>query len=185
MSDQNVKSSGAADRYATALFALAQDAGIVDVVESELASLKAILLAHPVLADVLGSPVVSVADKAAVITQITKKAGLGALTHSFVGAAAQGKRAGELSHMVDRFVALCAAQRGTMHAQATTAQAMSAKQKKDLEGALKKALGQDVDVTTQVDPALLGGMIVKIGSRMFDSSIKSKLAGLKLALKES
>ncbi len=185
VSGQDVISSGAADRYAKALFALAQDAGIVDVVESELASLKAILLAHPELAEVLASPVVSAADKAAIITQITKKAGLGALTHSFVGAAAEARRAGELAHMADRFAALSAAARGTLQAQAVTAQPMSAKQQKQLAAALKKALGQDVEISSRVDPALLGGLIVQVGSRMFDSSLKSKLEGLKLAMKES
>ncbi len=185
MSGQDVLSSGAADRYAKALFALAQDAGIVDVVESELASLKAILLAHPELAAVLASPVVSAAEKAAVITHITKKAGLGALTHSFVGAAAEARRAGQLMHMADRFAALTAQASGTVQAQAVTAQPMSAKQQKELAAALKKALGQDVRISTRVDPALLGGLTVKVGSRMFDSSLKTKLEGLKLAMKES
>lgn len=185
VSGQDVFSSGAADRYARALFALAQDADIVDVVESELASLKAILLAHPALAGALESPVISAAEKAAVITQITKKAGLGALTHSFVGAAAQARRAGELSHMADRFAALSAARHGIVQAHAVTAQPMSARQQKDLAAALKKASGQEVKITTRVDPALLGGLIVKVGSRMFDSSLKSRLEGLNLAMKES
>ena len=185
MSGQDPLSSGAADRYARALFALAQDANIIDVVESELASLKAILLAHPALAEVLESPIVSAAEKAAVITQIAKKASLGALTHNFVGAAAEARRAGELSHMVDRFAALSAARRGTVQAHADTAQPLSARQQKDLAAALKKALGKEVKITTRVDPALLGGLVVKVGSRMFDSSLKSKLDGLNLAMKES
>ena len=185
MSGQGVKSSGAADRYAKALFDLAQDAGIVDVVESELAALKAILLAHPALAEVLASPVVSHEQKAAIITQTVKKAGLGTLTHSFVGAAALARRAGELSAMADRFAALSAAHRGTLEAEAVSAQEMSAKQEKDLAAALQKALGREVKIAKRVDPALLGGLIVKVGSKMFDSSLKSRLEGINLAMKES
>ncbi len=185
MSGQDVKTSGAADRYARALYALAQDAGTIDVVESELAGLKAILQAHPALVGALASPVISASEKAALIREITKKAGFSELTHNFVGAAAKARRAGELSHMADRFALLCAKERGSIQAEAVTALPMSARQEKELTSTLKKVLGQDVKIETRVDPALLGGLIVKTGSRMFDNSLKSKLEGLTMVMKES
>ncbi len=185
MSGQDVKSSGASDRYATALFELAQDVGKVDVLEGELMALKAILAANPALTQHMASPVVGASEKASAITAITKKAGFSTLTSNFTGVVASSGRAGELFHMVDRFVLLCAKAKGAVHAEAASAQPMSAKQEKDLASALKKVLGQDVKIETRVDPALLGGLIVKIGSRMFDSSLKSKLDGLNLVMKES
>ncbi len=185
VSGQDVKTSGAADRYARALFELAQDAKSTDVLEKELSVLKSTLDENTELMQVLASPIVGSTEKASVITAIAKKAGFSKLAINFVGAVAMAGRAGELSQMTDHFAFLCAQARGAVQAEATTAQPMSAKQEKDLVSTLKKVLGQDVKVETRVDPAMLGGLIVKIGSRMFDSSLKSKLEGLTMVMKES
>lgn len=185
MSGQDVKSSGAADRYANALFELAQEAKASDSVEREMVSLKEILANHEALSQTLSSAVVGGSEKAAAITGVCAKVGMSALTCNFVGVAATAGRAGELSQMANSYIDMCAAGRGALQAEAATAQALSAKQEKDLAAMLKKALGQEVKVETRVDPALLGGLVIKIGSRMFDSSLKSKLEGLNLAMKES
>ncbi len=185
MSGQDVKSSGAADRYAKALFELAKDAKSTDIVEAELAVIKDTLFQNDELTHVLSSPVIGATEKAAAITAVAKKAKLSKLTINFVGAVASAGRAGELSHMADCFALMCARARGTLQAEAATAQPMSAKQEKDLASTLKKVLGQDVKIETRVDPALLGGLVIKIGSRMFDNSLKTKLDGLNLVMKES
>lgn len=185
LSGQDVKSSGAASRYATALFELAQDANKVDGVEQEMIALKKVLGANDELSLTLSSSVVSASDKAAAVVGVASKSGFSALTCNFVGMAAGAGRAGELGHMADCYQDMCAIERGALKAEAVSAQALSAKQEKDLAATLKKALGQDVKIETQVDPALLGGLVVKVGSRMFDSSLKSKLEGLNLAMKES
>ncbi len=185
MSGQDVKSSGASDRYATALFELAEGVGKLDLLEGEMATLKGILATNAELTHFLASPVIGTSEKANAITAIANKAGFSTLTSNFTGVVASSGRAAELSLMVDRFTLLCAQARGAVHAEAVTAQPMSAKQEKDLAGAIKAALGQDVKIETRVDPALLGGLVVKIGSRMFDSSLKSKLEGLNLVMKES
>jgi F-type H+-transporting ATPase subunit delta len=185
VSGQDVITSGAAGRYATALFALAQEAKNTDGVEAELVELKALLAKHAPLAQTLASPVVGASQKAAIITAIAKKAGFSKLTINFTGAVAMAGRAGELTHMADSFALMCAKARGALHAEAASAHPLSAKQEKDLADTLKKVLGQDVKIETRVDPALLGGLVLKIGSRMFDSSLKSELEGLTMVMKES
>ena len=185
VSGQDVKTSGAAARYAKALFELAKEANCIDSIEAELSVLKNALTENADLSDALNSPVIGAAEKAAVITAIAKKATLSKLTTNFVGAAAKAGRAGELAQMAAAYAMMCAEARGTLHAEAATAQPMSAKQEKDLASTLKKVLGQDVNIETRVDPALLGGLVIKIGSRMFDSSLKSKLEGLTMVMKES
>jgi F-type H+-transporting ATPase subunit delta len=185
VSGQDVKTSGAAARYARALFELAKEANCIDSIEAELSVLRSALTENADLSGALNSPVIGAAEKAAVITAIAKKAKLSKLTTNFVGMAAKAGRAHELVQMTAAYAMMCAKARGALHAEAATAQPMSAKQEKDLASTLKTVLGQDVNIETRVDPALLGGLVIKIGSRMFDSSLKSKLEGLTMVMKES
>ena len=155
------------------------------MIESELVRLNHVLNRHEALLNILASAVVEASEKASIITAIAKKAGFSSLTINFVGTVSQAGRAGELPVMVDRFVRMCARARGSLRAEAASAKPMDDKQKNRLTSTLKQVLGQDVILETRVEPALLGGLMVKIGSRMFDNSLKTKLEGLKMAMKES
>ncbi|VAV94621.1 ATP synthase delta chain [hydrothermal vent metagenome] len=116
---------------------------------------------------------------------MAQKSKFSPLVANFIGVICQNGRAMELIEIVDAFLAKVAAAKGVIHASATTAQALSSKQKTNLAAGLKKTLGRPVQLETEVDSRLLGGLIVQVGSRMFDSSLQTQLEGLKLAMKES
>jgi len=131
------------------------------------------------------SPVVSDADKAKALLVLAKKAKLGKLVSNFIGIVASNGRAGELPAMVAAFEHMLAEKRGTENALVTSATKLSAAQISAIKASLKKSLGHAVLLETRIDPDLLGGFAVKIGSKYFDASLKTKLDGLKLALKEA
>ncbi len=176
---------GIAGRYATALFELADDAGALEPVEKDLSDLGAIIEENADLRLMLTNPVFSREDQGRALSAILNKAGAHDLSRSFVGLVAQNRRLFVLPDMIKAFRALLADKRGEISAQVTSARALSEDQRKDLAATLKKALGQDVSLSLAVDPALLGGLVVKVGSRMVDSSIRTKLNTLKIAMKEA
>jgi len=183
-SGQNL-SSGAASRYGAAIFELASDTGSVPKVEKELVSIKKMIVGSSQLSEMIASPLISAKDKAAALSALAKKAKLSKLVSDFVGLVATNGRAADLIKCIDSFLARQAAAKGTVFAHAKTASALGATQKTKLAAGLKQALGQTVKLETEVDPRLLGGLIVQVGSRMFDSSLKTQLEGLKLTMKES
>ena len=148
--------SNVGSRYAQALFDLASDQKQVAAVEADLKSLKAAIADSKDLRTLLGSPTFSADDRAAALSQV-----------------------------IEGFARLSAAARGAVSAEVTTALPLSAAQAKGVQAALRQALGKDPEITTRVDPALLGGIKVKVGSRLFDASLKSKLDSLKFALKRA
>ncbi len=184
MSDTGVINSQAADRYAKAVLELASDNKSLKTVEKNLLAFKKMLSADAKLARVIDSPVFSPDDKASALSAICAKAKFHKTTQQFVGLVAKNRRAAELPQIISAFEARLAAQRGTSSAVVTSAQKLTAAQLKSIKANLKKSLGKDVVVETKVDPDLLGGFVVKIGSRLYDSSLKTKLEGLKLAMKE-
>ena len=121
----------------------------------------------------------------AAITAIAKKAKLGKLVTQFVGTVAQNQRASELPAMVAAFEELVARKRGAQIAKVTSAKKLTAAQLTKIKSELKKSLGHTVTVETDIDPELLGGFVVKLGSRHYDSSLKTKLDNLKIALNEA
>jgi F-type H+-transporting ATPase subunit delta len=155
---------GLAARYASALYDLADESAALDAVAADLTGLDALILESADFARFIKSPVLNRADQAKGLAAIATKAGLSDITTKFLGLVASNRR-------------------GLVTAEVTSAAALSDGQSKSLLEALKAAVGTSVAVTTKVDPTILGGLIVRVGSRMVDSSLKSKLQRLKLSMK--
>jgi F-type H+-transporting ATPase subunit delta len=181
--DSNASSVGG--RYAKALFELAGDERQVAAVEADLKSLKAALADSRDLRTLLGSPSFGAADKAKGLAAIAAKAGFNATTKKFLGLLAANGRAQALGAVIEAFEALSAKARGAVSAEVTTALPLTDAQVKGVAAALRQALGKDSEISTRVDPAILGGIKVRVGSRLFDASLRSKLDSLKFALKRA
>jgi len=176
--------SGVAERYAGSLFELAADAKAVAAVEKDLASFEKMLAASSDLTRLIESPVFSSDDQFNAISAIAKKAGMSALTGNFLKVVAQNRRLFAVPAMIRAFRKIAAEHRGEVAADVTSAHALTAAQQTELKTALKAVAGKDVTIAVTVDPSLLGGLVVKIGSRQIDTSLRTKLNSLKLALKE-
>jgi F-type H+-transporting ATPase subunit delta len=181
--DSNVANVGS--RYAQALFDLASDQKQVAAVEADLNSLKAAIADSRDLRTLLHSPTFGSEDKARGLTGIATKAKFNATTKKFLGLLAANGRAAALPAVIDAYARLSANARGAVFAEVTTAVALSAAQSKGVAAALRQSLGKDPEITTRVDPSILGGIKVKVGSRLFDASLRSKLDSLKFALKRA
>jgi F-type H+-transporting ATPase subunit delta len=174
---------GLAGRYANALFELAQEQKAVDAVSSDLASLRKALETSPDLTRLVRSPVFSAADHARALKAILEKMGAGALTTKFVLLMAQKRRLFVLIQVIAAYERAVARSRGETEAEVTAARPLSDAEITELKAALKAKLGKEPRLHAKVDPALLGGLIVKVGSRMIDSSLRTKLDGLRAAMK--
>ena len=172
-----------ADRYAGALFDLAEDNGALDQVASDLKTLKAILGESRDFQRLIASPVISRHDQSAGIRAVAEKAGFSSITVKFLGVAAYNRRLSALSGVIESYLAKLAAKRNEIKAEVASAVQLSETQMNALIAALKQAMGSDVSLEVKIDPSLLGGMVVKVGSRMIDSSLKTKLQHLQLAMK--
>jgi len=183
VASEDVSVSSLAGRYATALFELAQESKSLDAVAADLARLQALVAGSADLARLIRSPVFSRDEQGRAIAAILSRLGVNPLTQKFVGLLAAKRRLFALAGIVAAFQALVAKQRGEMSAEVVSAQALKPAQVAALAATLKDALKRDVRVTQHVDPALLGGLVVKVGSRQIDSSLKSKLVRLERAMK--
>jgi F-type H+-transporting ATPase subunit delta len=172
-------------RYAQALFDLASEQNAVAAVEADLKSLKAALADSKDLRTLVSSPAFSAEDKGKGLVALGAKAKFDMTTLKFLGLLAANGRAATLPEVIEAFAKLSAAARGAVSAEVTTALPLTAAQTKGVAAALRQALGKDPEITTRVDPAILGGLKVKVGSRLFDASLKSKLDSLKFALKRA
>ena len=177
--------SNVGGRYAQALFDLAQDEKDTAAVEADLKSLKAAIADSRDLRVLLASPAFGSDDKGRGLAAIADKARLRPTTRKFLGLLAANGRASALPEVIAGFEKLAAAARGAVSAEVVTAIPLSAAQAKGVAQALRQSLGKDPEITTRVDPAILGGIKVKVGSRLFDASLKSKLDSLKFALKRA
>lgn len=177
--------SEAASRYASALLQLAEEAKSLKSVEKDLKTLKGLFAKSADMTQMAASPVLADAVKAKSLLALATKAKLGKLTKNFIGTVASNGRAGELPSMITAFEQIVAERRGTESALVTSAKKLSAAQLKSISTNLKKSLGHTITLETALDPELLGGFSVKIGSKYYDASLKTKLEGLKLALKEA
>lgn len=182
---EDSQTSNVGGRYAQALFDLAQEQNRVAQVEADLKSLKAAIADSRDLRVLLQSPAFGAEDKSKGLAAIAAKAGFDATTRKFLGLLAANGRASALPASIAGFEKLAAAARGEVHAQVTTAVALTPAQAKGVAQALRQALGKDPLVETRVDPAILGGIKVRVGSRLFDASLRSKLDSLKFALKRA
>jgi F-type H+-transporting ATPase subunit delta len=172
-------------RYARALFDLALETRVLDAVEADLAALKAMLAESSDLRALMASPRFSVQEKAAGLTAVARRAGAGETTLKFLGLLAANRRTAAFAAVCAAFEALLAAHRGLIAAKVTTAVPLTSAQSKALAAALATALGREPQVETLVDPKILGGVKVRVGSRLYDASLKSKLDSLKFALKRA
>jgi len=185
MSGDTATITGAAGRYASALFELAAEAKKAAEVEADMAALAGLVSDNHDLAAALASPLVDGDSKHGVIAALAEKAGFQDLTKNTLLVAVENGRAGELGGIAAAYAAMAAEARGVVAADVTTAAKLNAKEIDALKASLKRALGRDVDVRTQEDPDILGGLIVQVGSRMYDSSLRTKLEGLRTAMKEA
>jgi len=175
--------SGLADRYAAALFDLADDRKALDQVADDLRQLRTMLADSADLRRLVRSPIFSRADQGRAVTAVAEHAGLTVLTRNFLGLVAQNRRLFAIPAMIDAFLGPLAARRGEVTAEIVTAQTLTPMQLDAVNEQLRKAVGSKVAVEVRVDPALLGGLVVKVGSRMVDASLRSKLHRLQLAMK--
>lgn len=175
-------SDSVAGRYASALFDLAKEAGSVPAIESDLAGLKQLIDGSADFRRVIESPVFTSDEQAQVVELVLAKAGIGGLTANFIKLIARNGRLAALPAIISAFRTLAARDRGEVTAEVASAVALSDDQIAALKQTLKASVGKDVALATKVDPSLIGGLVVKIGSRMVDSSLKTKLSNLKLTL---
>lgn len=177
--------AAAAKRYGQALFELAEAKGAVEDVERGLDAFVTMLGESEDLRGALANPAISAEAKTGALRAVADKAGLPELVTNFLAVAAANRRAGAIPGAAKAFKALAAAKRGARTAEVTSAAPLSDAEQAALKESLKKTLGSDVDLALKVDPGILGGLIVQVGSRMFDDSIRSQLARLELAMKEA
>ena len=185
MPNEGASKSGIGGRYASALFELASEAGAADAVEAELRSLIQTIAESKELSGFLKSPVYDREDQARAVAEIAKKAGFSELTSNFLNLVAKNRRLFALQSMIAAYTSLAAEARGEVTAEATAAQALSEDQEKALRLEIETKIGKAVNLETRVDPNLLGGLVVKIGSQMIDSSLRTKLNRLKTVMKEA
>jgi F-type H+-transporting ATPase subunit delta len=179
------QTSNVGGRYAQALFDLAKEQGEIPQVEADLKSLKAAITDSVDLRRLLDSPAFSSDDKAKGLAAIANTAGFNGTVRKFLGLLSANGRASALPAVIAGFERLAADARGEVQAQVTTALPLTAAQTEGVAQALRQALGKDPKIETRVDPALLGGIKVRVGSRLFDASLRSKLDSLKFALKRA
>jgi F-type H+-transporting ATPase subunit delta len=170
-------------RYASALFDLASEKGFVSAVESDLETLGEALVQSPDLAALIRNPQVSREDAAKAMDAVSGVLGLSELTKNFIGVLAGNRRLSALPDVVRAFATIAAAQRGEVTAEVTTAHPLNDDQLAQLAAKLKAREGKQVKIKAKVDPEILGGLVVKIGSRQIDSSIRTRLNSLAQAMK--
>lgn len=173
----------AARRYASALFDLAQEGGDLAGVHESFAGFTKAIADNEDLSRLIASPLFAREDKAAALKQIAEKAGMPALLVKFFGTMAINGRASDIPMAQNAFDTLYAKQRGVQRAVARTAKDMDDAQRARLEGIIAKAVGGEVELTTEVDPGLVGGIQLRIGSTLVDASLKAKLERLNTAMK--
>ena len=172
-----------AGRYASALFELASEAGTVTAVESDLDNLEAALRESAELRALTRNPEISREQIRKVVAGLGAAMGLSELTKNFLGVLAENRRVAELPAMIREFHAIAAAQRGEVTAEVASAHALTDAQIATLETKLRAREGRTVKLKTRVDPDLLGGLVVTVGSRRIDGSIRTRLNSLAQAMK--
>lgn len=184
MNDQ-YRETEAGERYAKAAFDLAGDAKVLDKVHGDVANLKALLNSSAELRTFVASQVYKSDIKLNGLLAVAKSLKLNALTQKTLGVLAANGRLDHLFPFITAFNKLYDAQKGIVSAEVTSAVVLSDAQLEDLKKTLAKTLGHQASISTRVDPAVLGGLKVRVGSRLFDASLKTKLDSLKFALKRA
>lgn len=183
MTSASQGSTGLAESYAAALFELAEADKALDRVATELLQIQSMIASSSDLERVMRSPVIPLEDQRRAIDAVLAAVGSSDLVRRFVGLVGHNRRLFVLPKIITAFAKRLAARRGETTAEVASAMPLSNEQTGAITGALEKAIGTDVLLLTRTDPSLLGGLIVKVGSRMVDSSLKTKLLRLSLAIK--
>jgi F-type H+-transporting ATPase subunit delta len=178
--------SGMAGRYAGALFELALEEKAVDAVKADLEQFDALIAANPDLARLVRSPVFGADEQLKALSAILAKAGIKGIAANFLRVITANRRLFAARDMIRGYRALVARHKGEVSAQITVAEKLSDKNLDALKSALKSVTGgKDIDLDVKIEPAIIGGLIVKVGSRMVDSSLRTKLNAIKFAMKEA
>jgi F-type H+-transporting ATPase subunit delta len=175
--------AGMAGRYASALFELANEQNRLDEVDADLGKFQALLDQSSDLKRLVKSPAFAAQEQQRALGAVMDWASIGATTGNFLKVVARNRRLFAAEDMIDTFRGLLARHRGEVAAEVQSAVALTDQQLAALKAKLKSTFGKDVRLDAKVDPSLLGGLVVKIGSRMFDSSLRTKLGNLKVVLK--
>ena len=174
-----------AGRYATALFELALESNAIDSVTADLAKFEALITESPDLARLVRSPVFTAEEQSRAVAALLDKAGIGGLANKFLRLVAENRRLFAIHDIVRGYKAMVAKHKGEVTAQVTVAEPLSDARLAEIKSSLKSVTGKDVQVDVQIDPTIIGGLIVKLGSRMIDSSLRTKLNAIKFAMKEA
>ena len=180
----NPNVSGVAERYATALFELALESDPIDSIRADLAKFQALLVESPELTRLVRSPVFTAETQEKALAAVLARAGIGGVAANFLRVVAGNRRLFAVGDIIKGFDALVARHKGEVSAEVTVAEPLSDAHLAEVKDALTKVTGKDVTVDVKVDPSIIGGLIVKLGSRMVDSSLRTKLHALKHAMKE-
>jgi len=180
---EHAHESGLAGRYALAIFELAQEERAVEAVAADFATLKQLMTESPDLTRLVRAAVFSRDEQAAGMNGLLHRMEASPLTRRFILLLASKRRLFALGDIIRAYNSLVAKQKGEMSAQVTSARPLSDDETAELKSILKSKLSREIELETRVDPALLGGLIVKVGSRMIDSSLRTKLSSLRMAMR--
>jgi F-type H+-transporting ATPase subunit delta len=174
-----------AGRYATALFDLAAETNAIDVVRADLDRFDALTAESADLTRLVRSPVFSTDEQSQALGAVLERAGIGGLTARFLRLVTANRRLFAVRDMIRAFRELVALHKGQATAEVTVAEPLKDGHLSALRAALKAVSGKDVDLNIKIDPAIIGGLVVKLGSRMVDTSLRSKLNAIRHAMKEA
>jgi F-type H+-transporting ATPase subunit delta len=174
-----------AGRYATALFDLAQEANAIEAVQADLQRFDALVAESADLARLVRSPVFSTSEQLRALGAVLQRDGIGGIAANFLKLVTSNRRLFAVRDMIRGFRELVAKHNGEMTAEVTVAEKLKDEHLEALRSALKSVSGKDVDLAIKIDPAIIGGLVVKLGSRMVDSSLRTKLNAIRHAMKEA
>lgn len=177
--------AGMAGRYATALFDLASETNAIDAVQTDLDRFDGLVAESADLLRLVRSPVFSADEQLQALGAVLDRAGIGGLAARFLKLVTSNRRLFAVRDMIKAFRALVARHKGEATAEVTVAERLNDKHLEALRAALKSVSGKDVDLDIKIDPSIIGGLVVKLGSRMVDTSLRTKLNAIKHAMKEA
>ena len=183
MSSDSRGPSDVADRYASALFDLSVSNSEIDPIATDLAQLKTMIGESADLRHLIHSPVFSSTDRLNAVSSLAEQAGFCEMVKNFLGVVVTNNRLPVLEAIINSWSKMILVHRGEVTAEVTSAFNLSQKQRTALENAIKSAIGSKITIKEMVDPALIGGLVVKVGSRLVDSSLRTKLKRLQLVMK--
>ena len=183
MATEKAHETGLAGRYANAVFELAEEQGLVDRIAADFATLKAAIAATPDLARLVKSPLFGHEEQARALKPVLEKMGVHPLTLKFLLTLTAKRRLFALGNVIAAYGRLVSKLKGEVEAEVTSAHALTPAQTAELKTVLKSKLGREPRLDARIDPTLLGGLVVKVGSRMIDSSLRTKLAGIRAAMR--